>query len=58
MVGQGLLSGLVLFTSFAMRTPNDASINLDDYEITLGFRNEQMYFKRDWEHVRDFLNIS
>ena len=49
MVGQGLLSGLVLFTSFAMRTPNDASINLDDYEITLGFRNEQMYFKRDWE---------
>ena len=48
MVGQGLLSGLVLFTSFAMRTPNDASINLDDYEITLGFRNEQMYFKRDW----------
>ena len=49
MILQGMLSSLVLFTSFAMRTPNDTSINVDDYEITLGFRNEQMYFKRDWE---------
>ncbi len=44
-----MLSGLVLFTSFATRTPNDESITKDDYEVTLGFRNEQMYFKRDWE---------
>ena len=49
MVGQGLLSGLVLFTSFAMRTPNDTSINVDDYEVTLGFKSEKMYLKRDWE---------
>ena len=49
MVVQSLLSGLVFFTSFAMRTPNDDSITKDDYEITFGFKNEQMYFKRDWE---------
>ena len=49
MILQGMLSSLVSFTSFAMRTPNDTSINVDDYEITLGFRNEHMYFKRDWE---------
>ena len=49
MVVQSLLSGLVFFTSFAMRTPNDDSIVKDDYEVTFGFRNEQMYFKRDWE---------
>jgi len=49
MILQGMLSGLVLFTSFAMRTPNDESINVDDYEVTLGFRNEKMYLKRDWE---------
>ena len=49
MILQGMHSSLVLFTSFAMRTPNDTSINVDDYEITLGFRNEHMYFKRDWE---------
>ena len=49
MILQGTLSSLVLFTSFALRTPNDESINVDDYEVTLGFKNEQMYFKRDWE---------
>ena len=38
-----------LFTSFAMRTPNDTSINVDDYEVTLGFKSEKMYLKRDWE---------
>ena len=49
MVGQSLLSGLVLFTSFAMRTPNDTSIPKDDYEISIGFKKDNMYFKRDWE---------
>ncbi len=49
MILQGTLSSLILFTSFALRTPNDESINVDDYEVTLGFKNEQMYFKRDWE---------
>ena len=49
MILQGMLSSLVLFTSFAMRTPNDTSINVDDYEVTLGFKSEKMYLKRDWE---------
>ena len=49
MIAQSLLSGLVLFTSFSMRTPNDESIGVDDYEVALGFRSENIYFKRDWE---------
>ena len=49
MILQSLLSGLVLFTSFSARTPNDDSITKDDYEIALGFRSENIYFKRDWE---------
>ena len=32
------------------RTPNDDTINKDDYEIdTLGFKSENIYLKRDWE---------
>mgnify|MGYP001260174037 FL=1 len=46
---QGLLSGLILFTSFSARTPNDDTITRDDYEIALGFKSENIYFKRDWE---------
>ena len=46
---QGFLSGLILFTSFSARTPNDDTINKDDYEIALGFKNENIYLKRDWE---------
>jgi len=49
MMLQSLLSGLVLFTSFSARTPNNDSINKDDYEIALGFRSENIYLKRDWE---------
>tara|TARA_R100000005_G_C4995791_1_gene202681 strand:+ start:2238 stop:2813 length:576 start_codon:yes stop_codon:yes gene_type:complete len=45
----GLLSGLVLFSSFAMRTPNDITIPKDDYEVSIGMRNETIYIKRDWE---------
>tara|TARA_B100001939_G_scaffold142457_1_gene123254 strand:+ start:2000 stop:2575 length:576 start_codon:yes stop_codon:yes gene_type:complete len=45
----GLLSGLVLFSSFAMRTPNDITIPKDDYEVSIGMRNETLYVKRDWE---------
>jgi hypothetical protein len=44
-----LLSGLILFTSFAMRTPNNPEITLDDYELSLGFKSKTMYLKRDWE---------
>tara|TARA_B100000131_G_scaffold12649_1_gene13070 strand:+ start:21 stop:557 length:537 start_codon:yes stop_codon:yes gene_type:complete len=32
-----------------MRTPNDDTIKKDDYEIALGFKSENIYFKRDWE---------
>ena len=44
-----LLSGLILFSSFAMRTPNNPDITKDDYELSLGFKSKTMYFKRDWE---------
>ena len=45
----GLLSSLILFGSFAMRTPNDITIPKDDYEVSIGFKNDKVYFKRDWE---------
>jgi len=44
-----LLSSLILFGSFAMRTPNDITIPQDDYEISFGLRNDKIYLKRDWE---------
>ena len=43
------LSGLILFSSFAMRTPNDESIKKDDYELSVGFKSKTIYYKRDWE---------
>ena len=46
---QSLLGGLILFTSFSARTPNDDTITKDDYEIALGFKSENIYLKRDWE---------
>ena len=45
----GLLSGLILFSSFAMRPPNNPDITKDDYEISFGLKNDKVYFKRDWE---------
>ena len=44
-----IISGLVLFGSFAMRTPNDITIPKDDYEVSVGFKSDKIYFKRDWE---------
>ena len=38
-----LLGGLILFGSFAMRTPNDISIPKDDYEVAIGFKNDKVY---------------
>ena len=43
------LSGLILFSSFAMRTPNDETITKDDYEVSIGFKSKTVYLKRDWE---------
>ena len=44
-----IIGGLILFGSFAMRTPNDITIPKDDYEVSVGFKNDKVYFKRDWE---------
>ena len=49
----GLLSGLILFSSFAMRTPNDDTIKKDDYELSVGFKSKTIYYKRDWERELD-----
>ena len=38
----GFLSGLVLFSSFAMRTPNNPDIIKDDYEVSLGFKSKSI----------------
>ena len=39
----------MLFSSFALRTPNNPDIIKDDYEITIGFKTDKIYLKRDWE---------
>ena len=43
-----LLAGTILFTSFAMRTPN-IQPNPDDYEFSLGFSNQFYHLNRQWE---------
>ena len=48
MILNSLFSGIILFTSFSMRTPN-VQPNPDDYEFSLGISNENYYLKRDWE---------
>ena len=48
MVLDSLLAGVMLFTSFAMRTPN-VQPNPDDYEFSIGLSKDNYYFKRDWE---------
>ena len=48
MILDSLLAGVMLFTSFAMRTPN-VQPNPDDYEFSIGLSKDNLYFKRDWE---------
>ena len=48
MLFNSLLTGVMLFTSFAMRTPN-VQPNPDDYEFSIGLSKNNYYFKRDWE---------
>ena len=43
-----LLAGVMLFSSFAMRTPN-VQPNPDDYEVSIGFSHDSYYFNRQWE---------
>ena len=43
-----LLTAVMLFSSFAVRTPN-VQPNPDDYEVSIGFNNSNYYFNRQWE---------
>ena len=48
MVLDSLLTGLMLFGSFAARTPN-VQPNADDYEISIGISHDNFYINRQWE---------
>ena len=43
-----LLAGVMLFSSFAARTPN-VQPNPDDYEVSLGFSHKYIHVNRQWE---------
>ena len=48
MVLDSLLTGLMLFGSFAARTPN-VQPNADDYEISIWISHDNFYINRQWE---------
>ena len=48
MILDSLLTGVMLFSSFAIRTPN-VQPNPDDYEISIGVSHPAYYFNRQWE---------
>ena len=48
MVLDSLLAGVMLFSSFAMRTPN-VQPNPDDYELSLGMSHKYFHVNRQWE---------
>ena len=48
MILDSLLAGTILFTSFAMRTPN-VQPNPDDYEFSIGISHDSYYVNRQWE---------
>ena len=48
MILDSLLAGTLLFTSFAVRTPN-VQPNPDDYEVSVGIEHPNYYFNRQWE---------
>ena len=52
MILDSLLTGVMLFSSFAVRTPN-IQPNPDDYEVSIGFsqphKNYGFYVNRQWE---------
>ena len=43
-----LLAGVMLFSSFAIRTPN-VQPNPDDYEVSIGLSHSNFYINRQWE---------
>ena len=48
MVLDSLLVGVMLFSSFAIRTPN-VEPNPDDYEVSVGLNHPSFYVNRQWE---------
>ena len=48
MVLDSLLVGMMLFSSFAIRTPN-VQPNPDDYEVSVGLSHPNYYINRQWE---------
>ena len=48
MVLDSLLVGVMLFSSFAIRTPN-VQPNPDDYEVSIGLTHKNYHINRQWE---------
>jgi len=48
MILDSLLTGVMLFSSFAIRTPN-VQPNPDDYEVSIGISHPSYYVNRQWE---------
>ena len=48
MILDSLLVGVMLFSSFAIRTPN-VEPNPDDYEVSVGLSHPNIYINRQWE---------
>jgi len=48
MILDSLLAGVMLFSSFAVRTPN-VQPNPDDYEVSIGISHKNFYVNRQWE---------
>ena len=48
MMLDSLLTGVMLFSSFAVRTPN-VQPNPDDYEFSIGISHDSYYVNRQWE---------
>ena len=48
MLLDSLLVGVMLFSSFAIRTPN-VQPNPDDYEVSIGLSHSNFYINRQWE---------
>tara|TARA_X000001382_G_C3132635_1_gene166927 strand:- start:286 stop:876 length:591 start_codon:yes stop_codon:yes gene_type:complete len=48
MLLDSLLTGVMLFSSFGVRTPN-VQPNPDDYEVSIGVGHDSYYFNRQWE---------
>ena len=48
MVLDSLLAGVMLFSSFAVRSPN-VQPNPDDYEVSIGLTHKNFHINRQWE---------